>query len=70
MVPVLRNCQDMSLADIERAIMEYANKGRSGKISLEDLSGGTFTISNGGVFRKFAFDTHYQSASECDIRYA
>ncbi len=50
MVPVLRNTERMSFADIELAIMEYAQKGRAGKISLDDLSGGTFTISNGGVF--------------------
>ena len=50
MVPVLRNCEDMNFADVEAAIGEYAKKGRDGKIGLEDLNGGTFTISNGGVF--------------------
>ncbi len=50
LVPVLRNCEGMNFADIESGIAEYAKKGRDGKISLEDLNGGTFTISNGGVF--------------------
>jgi 2-oxoglutarate dehydrogenase E2 component (dihydrolipoamide succinyltransferase) len=48
--PVLRNAESMSFADIERAIVEYANKARSGGLSLDDLQGGTFTITNGGVF--------------------
>lgn len=50
MVPVVRNVQDMSIADIEKAIGVYAAKARDNKISLDDLSGGTFTVSNGGVF--------------------
>jgi 2-oxoglutarate dehydrogenase E2 component (dihydrolipoamide succinyltransferase) len=48
--PVLRNAESMSFADIERAIVDYANKARQGGLSLEDLQGGTFTITNGGVF--------------------
>ncbi len=50
MVPVLRNAEHMSLPDIERGIREYAGKARDGSISLEDLQGGTFTITNGGTF--------------------
>ena len=50
MVPVLRNTENMSLADIESAIREYAAKAREGTIALEDLQGGTFTITNGGTF--------------------
>lgn len=50
MVPVVRNCEDLTFAGVESAILEYAKKGRDGKISVDDLSGGTFTISNGGVF--------------------
>jgi len=50
MVPVLRNAENMSLADIELAIAHYAQKARDGSISLEDLQGGTFSITNGGVF--------------------
>ncbi|MBP6218448.1 MAG: 2-oxoglutarate dehydrogenase complex dihydrolipoyllysine-residue succinyltransferase [Oligoflexales bacterium] len=49
-VPVLRNVERMSLLDIERAIAFYAEKARNNKISIDDLSGGTFTVSNGGVF--------------------
>jgi 2-oxoglutarate dehydrogenase E2 component (dihydrolipoamide succinyltransferase) len=49
-VPVLRNAEYMSLAEIETYILEYANKARDGKLEMEDITGGTFTISNGGVF--------------------
>lgn len=48
--PVLRNCDKMNLAEIEKAIKELALKGRDGKLSIEDLTGGNFTITNGGVF--------------------
>jgi 2-oxoglutarate dehydrogenase E2 component (dihydrolipoamide succinyltransferase) len=50
MVPVLRNAENMGLADIERGIREYAAKARDGSIALEDLQGGTFSITNGGTF--------------------
>jgi len=49
-VPVIRNCQDMGYADMEKALADLALKGREGKLSLEDMTGGTFTITNGGVF--------------------
>ncbi len=49
-VPVLRNADQMSMADIEATIAEYANKARAGKLTLEEMQGGTFTITNGGVF--------------------
>lgn len=49
-VPVLRNTEHMSLADIEKAIGDYAEKARDGKLSIEEMTGGTFTVSNGGVF--------------------
>eukprot|EP00300_Choanocystis_sp_HF-7_P001136 c10928_g1_i1.p1 GENE.c10928_g1_i1~~c10928_g1_i1.p1 ORF type:complete len:254 (+),score=80.26 c10928_g1_i1:82-762(+) len=49
-VPVLRNCETMSLADIEKAIATYGEKARNGQLMVEDMAGGTFTISNGGVF--------------------
>lgn len=48
--PVLRNVERMGFADIERAVGEYAKKARDGKLALEDLQGGTFTITNGGTF--------------------
>jgi len=50
MVPVIRNAENMSLADIEMAIAAMAAKARDGKISVDDMAGGTFTITNGGVF--------------------
>jgi 2-oxoglutarate dehydrogenase E2 component (dihydrolipoamide succinyltransferase) len=50
MVPIIRDVDNMSLADIEKAIMEYSVKARENKISVEDMTGGTFTVSNGGVF--------------------
>jgi 2-oxoglutarate dehydrogenase E2 component (dihydrolipoamide succinyltransferase) len=50
MVPVLRDAGAMTLADIEHAIRKYATKARDGSIELEDLQGGTFTITNGGTF--------------------
>jgi len=49
-VPILRNVDQMSFADIEKKIAEFGVKARDGKLSIDDLSGGTFSISNGGVF--------------------
>ena len=50
MVPVLRNTEAMGLADIESGIMDFAVRGREGKLGMEDMQGGTFTITNGGIF--------------------
>ncbi|WP_338861066.1 2-oxoglutarate dehydrogenase complex dihydrolipoyllysine-residue succinyltransferase [Mycetohabitans rhizoxinica] len=49
-VPILRNADQMSLADIEKKIAEFGAKARDGKLSIEEMTGGTFSISNGGVF--------------------
>jgi 2-oxoglutarate dehydrogenase E2 component (dihydrolipoamide succinyltransferase) len=49
-VPVLRDTDGMSLADVERGISELATLGRDGKLTMEHMQGGTFTITNGGVF--------------------
>ena len=49
-VPVIKNADQMSIAEIELGIKHFAGKARDGKISVDDLSGGTFTISNGGVY--------------------
>lgn len=49
-VPILRNADQMSFAEIEKKIAEFGAKARDGKLSMEDMSGGTFSISNGGVF--------------------
>ncbi|MGC9163426.1 MAG: 2-oxoglutarate dehydrogenase complex dihydrolipoyllysine-residue succinyltransferase [Thiomonas sp.] len=49
-VPILRNADQMSFAEIERTIAEFGVKAREGKLTIEELTGGTFSISNGGVF--------------------
>jgi len=49
-VPVIRDADIMSLPDIEKSILEYSEKAKEGKLTIEDMQGGTFTISNGGVF--------------------
>ena len=49
-VPVIRNADELSFADIEKNILKLSEKARSGKLSIEDLQGGTFTISNGGIY--------------------
>jgi 2-oxoglutarate dehydrogenase E2 component (dihydrolipoamide succinyltransferase) len=50
MVPVVRNCDTLSMADVEKAIADAAKRAREGKITLPDLEGGVFTITNGGIF--------------------
>ncbi|MBU6412664.1 MAG: 2-oxoglutarate dehydrogenase complex dihydrolipoyllysine-residue succinyltransferase [Planctomycetes bacterium] len=50
LVPVLRDCQKLSMAKIESSIKDFAVRGKEGKISIDELQGGTFTITNGGVF--------------------
>ncbi|WP_353979300.1 2-oxoglutarate dehydrogenase complex dihydrolipoyllysine-residue succinyltransferase [Salinicola endophyticus] len=49
-VPVLRDTDSMKLADIEKAIGDFGSRGRDGKLGIEDMQGGTFTITNGGIF--------------------
>jgi len=49
-VPVIRNCNDMGFAELEKSLAALAAKARDNKITLEDMAGGTFTITNGGVF--------------------
>ncbi|MES2770491.1 MAG: 2-oxoglutarate dehydrogenase complex dihydrolipoyllysine-residue succinyltransferase, partial [Pseudomonadota bacterium] len=49
-VPILRDVDQMSIADIEKKIAEYGQKAKDGKLSMEELTGGTFSISNGGIF--------------------
>ena len=49
-VPVVRDADKKSLADLERDVADFANRARDGKIKIEDLQGGTFTISNGGIY--------------------
>ena len=50
LVPVLRNEESMTFAEIEKSIVDYATRARDGQITIEELTGGTFTITNGGVF--------------------
>ena len=49
-VPILRNADQMSFADIEKKIAEFGQKAKDGKLGIEDMTGGTFSISNGGTF--------------------
>jgi len=49
-VPVLRQVENLGMADIEKQIVDYATKAKSGKLAIEEITGGTFTITNGGVF--------------------
>lgn len=49
-VPVLRNVEHMSIAEMEKGVLDFGKKARDGKLGIEDMTGGTFTISNGGVF--------------------
>ncbi|WEK35727.1 MAG: 2-oxoglutarate dehydrogenase complex dihydrolipoyllysine-residue succinyltransferase [Candidatus Pseudobacter hemicellulosilyticus] len=49
-VPVIRNAESLSMAEIEKKVIELANKAKDNKLSMEELQGGTFTITNGGVF--------------------
>ena len=49
-VPVLRNTEDMSFADVESGIKDFAVRAKDGKLSLDEMQGGTFTITNGGIF--------------------
>ncbi|MCB4361545.1 2-oxoglutarate dehydrogenase complex dihydrolipoyllysine-residue succinyltransferase [Quatrionicoccus australiensis] len=49
-VPIIRNADQMSIADIEKKIAEFGAKAKDGKLTIEDLTGGTFSISNGGIF--------------------
>jgi len=49
-VPILRNCDQLTMADIEQGVMEFGRKAKDGTLSFEELTGGTFSITNGGVF--------------------
>jgi len=49
-VPIIRDADNLRLADVEKSILDYSNKAKNGKLSISEMQGGTFTISNGGVF--------------------
>lgn len=63
-VPVLRNAETMSFADIEKAIVAYGKKANSGGLSIDDMVGGTFTVSNGGVFWLNAVNSDNQPSAD------
>lgn len=65
-VPVLRNVDKLSMAEIEAGIAQYAEKARTGKLSMEDMQGGNFTITNGGVFGSL-LSTPILNAPQCAI---
>ena len=69
-VPVIRNTEHMSLADMEKAIGEYAGKARDGKLAVEDMTGGTFTVSNGGVFGSMMSTPIFEPSAERHPRHA
>ena len=70
MVPVVRNAQDLTFAGIENEIKRLALRARDGEITVDDMSGGTFTISNGGVFGSMLSTPILKSSSICNFRYA
>src|SRR5690606_28117520 len=49
-VPIIRNAESLSLHEIEKAVVDLATKARNNKLTIEEMTGGTFTITNGGVF--------------------
>ena len=64
MVPILRNADQLSIAEIEKAIADFGQRAKDGKLTLEDLTGGTFSITNGGVFGSHAVHADHQPAAE------
>ena len=70
MVPVLRNAELMNFQQVELEIKRLANKAREGKITINEMLGGTFTITNGGVFGSMLSTPYHQSPSICNFRYA
>ncbi len=68
-VPILRNADQMSIADIERAIADFGKRAKDGKITIEELTGGTFSISNGGVFGSMLSTPDHQPAAERHSRH-
>lgn len=65
-VPVIKNCDSMSMAEIEKSLEDYAKKAREGKITVDELRGGGFTITNGGVFGSL-LSTPFLNLPQCAI---
>ena len=63
LVPIIRNAERMSFAEIEQTVSDFGKRAQSNKISPEELQGGTFTISNGGVFGSLDVHAHRQPAT-------
>lgn len=55
LTPIIRNVETMSFADIERAILDFGARGKEGKITAEEMAGGTFTVTNGNERNEFLF---------------
>ena len=70
MVPVIRNAQDLSFRGVESEVKRLAIRARDGQITVDEMTGGTFTITNGGVFGSMSSYSNYQSSSKCDTRNA
>ena len=68
-VPVLKNADELSFADIEKNIKSISDKAREGKLNIEDLQGGTFTISNGGVWIN-VINSNFKFTAICSFRHA
>jgi len=69
-VPILRNADQMSFADIEKKIAEFGKKAADGKLGIEEMTGGTFSISNGGTFGSMMSTPHHQPTPVCHPRRA
>ena len=69
-VPVLKKADELSFADIERNIFLLSEKAKEGKITINDLQGGTFTISNGGIYGSMLSTPNFKSTSNWYFRYA
>ena len=69
-MPVVRDADQLSFAEIEKQIADLGRRARDGKLALEELSGGTFTITNGGVYRLADVDADPQPAAIGDPRHA
>jgi pyruvate/2-oxoglutarate dehydrogenase complex dihydrolipoamide acyltransferase (E2) component len=69
-VPILRNCDQLTMAGVEQGIADFGRKSKDGSLSFEDLTGGTFSITNGGIFGSPALYAYPESAPKCHSRYA
>ena len=66
----MRDADQMSMAEIEAKIGEFAEKARTGKLTMEEMQGGTFTITNGGVFGSLIVNTDFKFATKRHFRHA